>query len=273
MTRRSTLALWHPDTMTLRLTLSLLLALVLCPAAAEAGQAAATAEPPAKAALPAAREILDRHVAAIGGRDAILAHTSSRAEGTFSVPSAGLTGSVTVFAAVPNRSLMRVSIPGVGEQEEGYNGTIGWSLSPLTGPSLLQGRQLEEREFDAYFRAELREPGRYREITTVERTEFDGRTCYKLRLTRKTGGEDIEFYEVGTGLRAGSITTRETPMGAVTVTTTEQDYRRFGRLLHPTKVTQSLMGLQQVITLETVEFDTVDAAVFEPPVQIRALVK
>ena len=31
-----------------------------------------------------------------------------------------------------------------------------------------------------------------------------------MQLVRKSGGEDIEFYDVATGLKAGSITTRET---------------------------------------------------------------
>ena len=39
--------------------------------------------------LPDAREIIDRHIKAIGGREAILAHKSMHATGTLSVPGAG----------------------------------------------------------------------------------------------------------------------------------------------------------------------------------------
>ena len=58
-------------------------------------------------------------------------------------------------------------------------------------------------------------------MTTLGTIDFEGRPCYKVRLVRKTGGEDIEFYDVATGLKAGSITTRETPMGTITGTTVE----------------------------------------------------
>jgi hypothetical protein len=33
------------------------------------------------------------------------------------------------------------------------------------------------------------------------------------------------------------------------------------------------MGLQQVMSLTTVEYDTVDSAVFQPPASIKALIK
>ena len=90
---------------------------------------------------------------------------------------------------------------------------------------------------------------------------------------RKTGGEDIEFYDVATGLKAGSITTRETPMGTVTGTTVESDYRKFGNLLQPTTVRSQIGGLQQVITITAVEYDNVPPSVFELPAGIKALLK
>ncbi len=103
----------------------------------------------------------------------------------------------------------------------------------MTGPMVLEGRQLEEKRFDADFHGELRGADRYASMTTLERTDFEGRPCYKVRLVRKSGGEDTEFYDVETGLKAGSITTRETQMGTVTGTTVATNYRKFGNLLHP----------------------------------------
>lgn len=223
--------------------------------------------------LPPARTVIDRHVKAIGGRDAILSKSSSRVTGTIAVPSAGLTGTFEMFAARPNLTLVRTKLVGVGEMQEGFDGTVAWSISPMTGPALLDGTQLEQRKFDADFYAELQPDGRYVSMTTSEQTEFDGRPCYKLTLVRPGGQEDIHYYDVETGLKAGSVTTRETPMGPLTGTAVQSDYRRFGSLLHPARLTVSAMGLQQVMTITAVEYDTVDPAVFELPVQIKALVK
>ena len=244
--------------------------------AAHAQTPQAVPQQPAKsapAALPSARSILDRHLAAVGGREAILAHSSTRATGAFSVASAGLTGTLEVFAAKPNKNVVRIQLPGVGEIIEGFNGTHGWTVSAMTGPMLLEGKQLEEKKFDADFHAELHDDARYESMTTIEVTEFDGRACYKLRLVKKGGGEDFEFYDVKTGLRAGRTGTRETPMGSVTGTSVEGDYRKFGKLLVPTSIRNTMMGTEQVITIKTVEFDTVPATAFDPPAEIKALIK
>ena len=237
------------------------------PAAADAAKPAATEN------LPNARSVITKYIAAIGGREAILSHSSSRATGTFSVTSAGMSGTIELFAAKPNKSLVKISIPGVGEITEGFDGKNGWTVSPMTGPMLLQGKQLEEKSFDTDFYGELHDDSRYQSITTVEKTDFDGRPCYKLRLVRKSGGEDFEYYDVATGLKAGRIATRETQMGTVTGTSIETDYRKFGNLFLPGTIKNSLMGVQQVITIQTIEYDGVSASAFDPPAEIKALLK
>jgi hypothetical protein len=189
------------------------------------------------------------------------------------MPSAGVTGAIEIYGAKPNRSLLKISIGGVGEVKEGFDGRYGWNLSPITGPMLLEGKQLEEKRFDAEFHGELQPDARYASMTTLEQTEFEGRQCYKLRLERKIGGQDIEFYDVETGLKAGSITTRETQMGTVTGTTVETEYRKFGNLLHPTTLRSKIGGLEQVVTITTVEYDNVPLSVFELPMEIKALIK
>jgi hypothetical protein len=234
---------------------------------------AAIETPKTSEALPSARSILDRHIKAIGGKEAVLSHSSTRATGTFSVASAGMTGSVEVIAAKPDKSLVKITIPGVGEILEGYDGKSGWTLSPMTGPMLLEGKQLEEKRYDADFFSELHDDNRYTSMTTVEKTEFEGRPCYKVKLVRKNGGEDFEFYDVETGLKAGRIATRETPMGTITGTSVESDYKKFGNILQATMVKNTMMGMQQVITIASIEYDTVPPTAFEPPAEIKALIK
>jgi hypothetical protein len=243
------------------------------PSAAAPKADAETARPESAADLPSARSVIDRHIEAIGGRDAILKHTSTHATGTISIPSAGMTGTVEIFAARPNKSRLKITLAGVGEVQEGFDGTNGWTVSPMSGPMVLEGKQLDEKRFDADFYAELHDERRYESMTTVERTTFEGRPVYKLRLVRKGGGEDFEYYDVETGLKAGSTTSRETPMGRVTGTTVETEYRKFSGILQPATIKQTVMGLQQVITLVSVEYDTVPDSAFDPPTPIKALIK
>jgi hypothetical protein len=228
----------------------------------------------AQAELPSARSIIDRHIKAIGGRDAVMAHTSQHATGTFSVPAQGLVGTIEIFgAANPSRAALKVNVPGLGDIASGFDGSHGWSLSPLLGPMLQVGKELEQAKFDADFYGDLRDPKRYRSMKTVEKTTFDKRECYKVSLVRDDGSEDFDFYDVGTGLRAGSTNTRETPMGSMKTTSIEGDYKKFGNLLLATSVVQQIMGVEQKITLATVEFDKVPPTAFDLPDPIKALIK
>ena len=78
-------------------------------------------------------------------------------------------------------------------------------------------------------------------MKTVEKTTFEGRPAYKVSLVKKDGGEDLEFYDVETGLLSGATRTRETQMGPVSVTQIQTDYKKFGDLLVPTTMKQTAM--------------------------------
>jgi len=226
-----------------------------------------------QADLPSARSIIDRHIKAIGGRAAILAHKSTHAAGTISMPSTGITGPIEVYAAAPDKSFVKISLGGVGDLLEGYDGTHGWTLQPMMGPMLKQGKELAEKKFDSDYYSDLHEPERYASMKTIEKTTFEGRPCYKVSLVRKDGGEEIEFYDADTGLRAGTVQTRETTMGSITATQVLSDYKRFGALLLPTTMKQTALNVEQLLTVTSVEFDNVPPSIFEPPAQIKALIK
>jgi hypothetical protein len=231
---------------------------------------------PAKPAepLPNGRDVIDRYIKAIGGRDAVLSHTSLHTTGTYAVPASGMIGTLETFsAAKPDRVLQKVIVPGVGEILTGYDGEHGWSVNPMMGPMLQQGKELEQTRLDADFYSELRDPAKYKSITTVEKTTFENRPCYKVSLVHLDGSEDFDFYDSETGLRAGGIQTRESPMGRVTTTSVEGDYKKFGNLMQATTLSVKAMGIEQKITLSSIEYDKVQASAFEPPDAVKALIK
>jgi outer membrane lipoprotein-sorting protein len=233
----------------------------------------ARAVQPADAGLPPARSVIERYVKEVGGAEVFAKHASRRAKGRISMPAQGVEGEMELLAARPDLMRVRMTIEGVGEIQSGYDGKVGWSVNPLTGPMLLEGKALQQTKADADFDAVLHSERVFTSLETVERTTFEGRPAYKLRAVRTTGDEDFEFFDTETGLMLGAIVTRESPMGAVKATHITADYKAFGALKIATRIVQRLMGTEQVITIDTVEFDTVDPAAFVPPPQIQALIK
>jgi hypothetical protein len=185
-----------------------------------------------------------------------------------------MTGELEIFAAAnPNRIFVKTTVKDIGEISEGFDGSHAWSVTPMTGPMLKVGKDLQQTKLDADFYGDLRDPKLYPEVKTIEKATFDGRPCYKVSLKRIDGVEDFDYYDAATGLRAGSIHTRETVMGTMTISTVESGYKKFGNMTQATTMTQQVMGVEQRITLLTLEFDKVAPSALEPPAPVKALIK
>ena len=224
------------------------------------------------APLPSGREIVARHVAAVGGERAYASIKSIRARGRLEIAAQGISGELEVLTARPARLLYRVIVPGIGRIENGYDGRIGWSVSPITGPELLTARQLSESADDAQFDAALHASDRVRALTTMGRVEFDGRAAYKVKVVMTSGNEQAEYFDVETGLQIGSEASRAVPQGVVQTVNILRNYRKFGPLMQATSFIQRALGFEQVVTIDSYEYDVVPDAAFVAPADVRALI-
>ena len=232
--------------------------------------AAPTAEPATAAPLPTAEELSKRHLAAIGGEDAIRKRTSATMKGTISMPSMGLGGPMTSFASEPDRYLMTVTMPGVGEVKTGFDGTVAWSEDQMQGPRLMQGGELAQIRREANFRRDLDILAGWDAVKVAGRAEFGGVPCVEVEVTG--GGETSRFYfDESTGLYRGSRMSTESPLGKVQVETVVSEYRDFDGMKVPVRTELSMMGQKQVLAIESVTFDAIDPKVFELPAAVKAL--
>lgn len=226
-------------------------------------------------ALPSATEIFDRHVQAIGGKDAIMAITSVQQKGVLEIAAMGLSADVTMAAARPNKASMIMTIPGFGEVRNGFDGQVAWDNNPAAGPSLAEGEMLEARKAAADFNQAfgLFDMTQFESISVVEKATFGGEEAYKVAVKRKVGPLVHAFYSVATGLYIGTQTRVPSPMGEVEVNAVVSDYKAFGSIKLPTRIAQSQMGQDVNITFSDVTFNTVTDDTFALPPEIKALVK
>lgn len=233
------------------------------------------ATPPAakaKAALPTPRQVIDKYLVAIGGRDALVKRSSSRMSGTLSVPAAGLSGDVVGMAAKPNKLVLTITLPGIGEMRSGFDGTTGWSIEPTSGPRVLDGTELAQTRIQADFLAQLHDEKNFTSMETVELADFEGTKAWKLRLVREGNDTTYEYFDAESGLMIGVEATRDTQMGPMTAITVLSDYAEFGGVRLPKTVTTKTMGQEMVMSITSMEWDTVEASAFELPAEIKVLV-
>lgn len=222
--------------------------------------------------LPPGREVVARHARAVGGEDGFRNLTSLLARGRWEIPAQRLVGVLEVQSARPNRLLYRVTVAGIGLIEHGFDGAVGWSRSPLTGPELLTGRQLIEAADEASFDSALHLPSLVPDATTLGIATFDGRSAYRVRIVFQSGNEQIEFFDVDSGLQIGSEAVRATPQGDVPTVDILRDYQACGPILQPATIIQRALGFEQIVTITSCEVDVVAADVFGLPADVEALV-
>ena len=224
--------------------------------------------------LPAASEIVAKHVAAIGGKDAILKITSMQHKGTMEIPTMGLSAT-TEMSMAPNRMVSKSNLPGIGEIQQGFDGTTAWSANPMQGPRIITDKELEQIKEQADFHTGLLyTPDRFVSMETVGIVDFNNEKAYKVKFVRKgSNRETTEYFSVASGLQIGSETTQESEMGKMPVTIMVSEYKQFGPLKVPAK-TEMTMGANKLITTtQDVTFNNVSATAFELPPQVKALVK
>jgi hypothetical protein len=236
------------------------LLLVLLPATADAQD------------LPSASTVIARYVEAIQG-EVMKRHDFMRTTGSFSLPAMGTSGQLEIVQARPNRMVMSVTLPGLGEIRSGFDGEVGWSMNPMEGPRLLTGRELLQQSDDASFESAIRDASLINSMETVERSEVEGAACYRVRIAWKSGRESFDCYAVDTGLLVSTTSKSETVMGTVEATMLYSDYKEFGGFRMPTRTRQRVMNQEFIMTITGVEFGKVDPSAFEPPVEVRALIK
>jgi hypothetical protein len=187
------------------------------------------------------------------------------------MPAQKISGKMEVFAARPNKLVMRVNMPGLGDVTTGHNGEVAWMSTAITGPMLLEGPMLTEVATQADFEHSLHDPADYEVMEVLGKEQFNGEECYKLKLVHRRSFESTEFFSVKTGLQLGFIATQTTQFGPVKATTIVTDYKKFGDLFMPSKTIQKASGIETVMTIEQMEYDKVDPSVFATPPEVKTL--
>jgi hypothetical protein len=81
------------------------------------------------------------------------------------------------------------------------------------------------------------------------------------------------LFDAETGLLIGVEARRETPFGSAPTTTIHRDYQQHGAIRLPTTQVQRVLGLEQIVTFTSYEFNAVPGNAFDLPAAVKALIK
>jgi outer membrane lipoprotein-sorting protein len=203
------------------------------PATPASGDKATTTASSATAALPSADQIIDKYVAALGGKAAIEKLTSTQAKGTFELPAMGVNGTAERLAKAPNKTYMIVSIPSFGDIKQGADGTSAWAQDPNSGQiNDISGNQLARAKIAADFYRDLKFKETYSKMTVKGTEKVNARDAYVVQADSSAGPTTM-YFDAQNGLLLRSDSEREGPEGKTMIEEYYDDYRDVDGVKYP----------------------------------------
>ena len=227
------------------------------------------------AAAQTADEIVEKHIAAIGGRAALAKLTSRTLTGTITIatPAGEFSGPIEVMNQAPNkvRTLITLDLTavGVGKMiiDQRFDGITGYAIDTLQGNRDITGDQLEAMR-SAYFPSPLlnyKENGIAVELAGKEKV--GEREAYVLMLKPKTGPALRQFFDAASFLLIRQVTTLDVPpVGALEQTVDFSDEREVDgiKIAHKLAATSTVQNFTVVIT-KAEHNAAVDQTLFSKP--------
>lgn len=223
-----------------------------------------------------ANDVLEKSIAALGGRAAHAKLQSRSAKGTISLstPAGEIAGTVEVLNAPPNkaRALIKADLSALGAGElvvdQRFNGSSGYVLDSLQGNREITGNQLENMKNSAFPHPFLTYKEQGTAVQLAAKENVGGRDAYVVVFDPTSGSEVRNYIDAETFLPIKSVMKTEIPqLGQEVEQTTEfLDYKDVDGVKVPFRLRTSSSIQSLTITFTSVEHNVkVDDSLFVKP--------
>lgn len=185
---------------------------------------------------PTVKEILEKYISALGGREAIEKIKSRSVTGTVELAPMGLKGTFEASAAPETRSFTRLTIAGVGDLLEGIDGKTAWAVNPIQGSRDKTGAELSQAKIINDFYREVRLDKLFPKMELKGTEKVDGRNAYVIVATADGLPAETWYFDAESGLMLRSDMTASAPEGSQPMTAFYDDYRNVDGIKMPFKI-------------------------------------
>jgi outer membrane lipoprotein-sorting protein len=220
-----------------------------------------------------ADEVVEKHIAALGGRAALGKLTSQVATGTISVSVQGneLGGAMEIYHKAPNKSRtyfkLDLTAMGAGEMvvDQRFDGKVAFESNSMQGDREITGSRLKALENSTFPTPLLDYKAAGAKVELTGKEKVDGRDAYVVLFTPKAGPASKQFFDAESYLLVRSVAKMDIPEmgGEVEQMTDISDYRLIDGVKVPflLKIATAMQSI--TITVSKVEVNkTLDEAMF-----------
>jgi len=217
--------------------------------------------------------VVEKHLAALGGREALTKLTSRKSTGTvtLSTPGGNVSGPTELLIKAPNKSrlLMTIDLTSLGGAsmtlEQRFDGTTAYATNSMQGETPISSKQIDNMRNNFFPTPLLNYKERGAKLEQVANEKIQGKDAIVLVLTPTTGSPVRMFLDPDTFLISRTVTTINSPQigGDAEQTTDLSDYRTVDGVKVPFRVVTSNPAQTLTITLTNVEHNVAaDDAMF-----------
>lgn len=199
-------------------------------------------------------QVMEKAIAAMGGRAAFNKLTSTVTKGDVRVPSQGITGNFEIHHKTPNKFVVTQTFGQMGSFTQGFDGKTGWELSPMTGGARkMEGPELEMLKREASFNSFLKWKTLYKKAEMLGLRKVGNQQAYAIRFTPASGKPVTQYYDAKTFLLVKYEMVIEGPMGTVPTETILSNYRTVSGVKMPFAMKQSAAGVEIQMTIKEIK--------------------
>jgi hypothetical protein len=217
----------------------------------------ATLAAPLRAAdsVPTVDSIVEKFVAASGGKAALEKVTSRVIKG--SLEAAGMPAATNweMYAKAPNKQFSQAELTGMGTFTDGFDGAVAWAKNPFDGLRLKEGEELGKVKRDADFHRELNLKTLYPGLAFKGAEKLDGEEVHVLES--KPSGSSLERFSFS--VKSGLLVRQESeftgPQGKISADIRSEDYRAVDGVNYPhaLKIKMNAGGQEFEFSLKIIE--------------------
>ena len=228
---------------------------------------------PAVGSVQTADDVVEKHLAAVGGRAALGKLTSRKSTGTVTIttPQGALSGPIEISVKPPNktRAYMTLDLTAVGSSEkmtleQKFDGTVGWNVNSMQGQSQIVGNQLQNMRNNVFPSPYLDYKAAGIKVELLPKEQVAGKEAIVLLVTPKEGSVARLFLDPDTYLILRAVAkVSSAELGDFEQTSEPSDYRTVDGVKVPFVLTNTSPVQTLTIRLEKVEHNVpMDDALF-----------